>query len=510
MRHKIIMVYPQLGMSGSFVMHAPIGLLYAASRLVRRGMEVVVFDARLHGRNWKERLGELLNGETLAVGVSVMTGKPVRSAMEIGEFVKQADPGIKVVWGGPFATFHPEYILRDDPNCDFAVSGYGAVPFERLVDCMLEGRTPEDVPGVFYRQDGGTRFTPADWSRHEFIDWRDIPYQLIGNYDVYGQLDQGRRIFSLYSAMGCVYKCAFCSSPALYRKIEGKTWVPMPTLEVVDHIQHVVERYGAEYIYFIDDDSFVNLDHVEALIDEINRRGISVKLGFRGARINEIKRMSHEFLDKLSAAGTDILHVGAESGSDAMLKLVRKDCTAQDILDINRKLAAHPDIFVFYNFIIGLPNETMQDLKATAALMLRLIEEHPRCIIGTPNMFRPLPGTELFEVARKEWGYEPPARLQDYAEVEVEGEFKVSWFSEQKKRFYQMLLITSYFVDDKITKMGTGDSTFYRIMRVLSRTYAPVARFRLRTGFTGLFIEGAMYRLASRLMRGSSHAGKAD
>ena len=74
---------------------------------------------------------------------------------------------------------------------------------------------------------------------------------------------------------------------------------------MIDHIEYVMERFGADFIYFIDDDSFVNLAHVEGIIDAIKARGLNIKLGFRGARINEIKRMSHEFLSKLADAGTD-------------------------------------------------------------------------------------------------------------------------------------------------------------------------------------------------------------
>lgn len=502
------MTYPLLGMAGSFVRHAPIGLLYAASRLVKRGVPVEVFDLRLHAGDWKEKLKARLTPETLAVGVSVMTGKPILSALEIGAFVKSVDPGIKVVWGGPFATFHPELILAHDPNCDFVVSGYGSAPFDELVRALEQGIAPAGIPGVFFRDGNRIAGTPADWSRHEFLDFRDIPYHLIPDYGAYGQLDQQRTIFSLYSAMGCAYKCAFCSSPALYGKIQGRRWAPYAVEEVAEHIRYVVDTYGADYIYFIDDDSFVSLEHVDAVIKAIGARGLPVKLGFRGARINEIKRMDHAFLDRLTRAGTDILHIGAESGSDRILKLVRKDCTVADILECNRKLAEHPEIFLFYNFIVGLPTETLQDLKGTARLMHALIEGHPRCIIGTPNQFRPLPGTELFQLARQEWGYVPPADLKGFTEIEVEGNFELPWFSKEFKRFCDMLLMTSYFVDDKINKLSTGKTAFYRLMRAVAVLYSPVARFRLRHAFAGLLAERVAYNVLSRLMAGSQQAGR--
>lgn len=501
-RNTVIMVYPQLGMAGAFVKHTPLGPLYAVTEVVKQGYRVVVFDARLHPEDWEERLRALLGPDTLCVGVSVMTGSPILGAVRVGEIVKAADPEVKVVWGGPFPTFSQDAVLAGDPNCDYAVSGYGAKPFASLLDCIRAGRVPALIPGISWREDGAPRSTPADWTVHEFINYRDIPYQLIPDYSVYGQLDQDKRIFSLYSAMGCAYNCAFCSSPALYNKIKGKRWQPFPTQEVVDHIAHVVEHYGADYIYFIDDDSFVSIPHVEAIIDEINRRGIKVKLGFRGARINEIKLMSHEFLDKLADAGTDMLHVGAESGSDRILNLVRKNCTVADIIECNRKLARHPNIQIFYNFIVGLPTEEVDDLKATARLMLQLVDEHPGAIIGNPNMFRPLPGTELFDLAVKEWGYAQPRTLREFAAVEVEGTFAPSWLSARHFQYCRLLNVASYFIDDKIGKTTHGGTLFYRLAKVLSDLYAPFAKARLRHNFPYLLFEDALFRLASRMLAG--------
>jgi radical SAM superfamily enzyme YgiQ (UPF0313 family) len=252
----------------------------------------------------------------------------------------------------------------------------------------------------------------------------------------------------------------------------------------------------------------VDIRNVERIIDEIDRRGLHVKLGFRGARVNEIVKMDHPYLDKLSRAGTDMLHIGAESGSDRILELVRKNCTREDIVDINRKLAEHPQIFLFYNFIIGLPTETLDDLKATARLWLQLVDEHPKCLIGVPNIFRPLPGTELFELACQEWDYEPPKKLLDFTDLEVEGTFRAPWFSKEHNKFCDMLQITSYFIDDKIHKVTEGGNPFYRVLGVLSDLYAPIARFRLKHGYTGLFVERHLYRLASGLMTGMKQAGK--
>lgn len=507
-RSRIVMIYPKQGFSGLYVKHMPLSLLYASIGTVKAGYDVRIFDQRLHPEDWQDRLRALLGPETLAVGISVMSGSPIKNAIAIGSFVKSVAPSVKVVWGGPHATFHPGTILRDDPNCDYVVSGYASKIFLEMMDKVAAGEAPEGIPGISWRNPDGTiHCTPVDDRKFEFVDYRDIPYHLIDDYSPYGQLDSGEVIFSMYSAVGCPYQCSFCSSPAQYANIEGKRWVPLSVTDVVDHVAHVVERYGANYIYFIDDDSFPNLKHVEGIIDEIARRGLKVRLGFRGARVNEIKRMSDAFLSKLAAAGTDIMHIGAECGSDRILGLLKKNCTVADIVEINRKLARHPQIKAAYNFIMGIPSETMAELQATRDLMLQLVADHSNCIIFPPNKFRPLPGTELYSIAQDTWGYEMPSTLEAWANIEVESDAVSSgWYSAEMRRFFNLMLICSYFIDNKVARVTQGTTLFYKLMRLANRLYRPVALFRLRRGLSGWLLEYHAYRILTRLLTRAADA----
>ena len=505
-RKTIVLIYPQQGFSGNYVRHMPLSLLYAASEVVKSGWDVRILDTRVH-ENWQQRLADILaQGGTLCVGISVMSGRPIGHATEIGRYAKSLAPDVPVIWGGPHATFYPESIL-DEWSCDYVVSGYASESFDSLVQVTADNGTPDQIPGISWREGGVAKRNPAIETQFESIDYRDIPYHLIDDYSVYGQLESDQRIFSMYSALGCPYKCSFCSSPAQYASIKGKKWVPLQPKDVVDHIQYVVEKYNANFIYFIDDDSFPKLSHVESIIDEITRRNLPVKLGFRGARINELKRMSHAFLDKLAAAGTDILHIGAECGSNRILELIRKDCTVDDIVEVNRKLARHPQITAAYNFIMGVPSETLGELRQTAGLMLQLVNDHPNCIIFPPNKFRPLPGTELYDIAAKQWDYRMPETLAEWADIEVEANAKAGWYEPGVERMFNLMLITSYFIDNKIPRLTSGRTWFFKLARLVNTLYRPVALLRLRRGWSALLIEYVLYRWATRLMTKGEKAG---
>lgn len=492
-RNKILLVYPTLGMSGSLVQHMPLSLLYASIDSLKAGFDVDIVDVRLNPQCWEKDISSRISTDTMILGLSVMTGAPIRNALDISRWVKAEYPNIKVVWGGPHATFNGTEILAE-PSVDYVISGYGSMPLSRLARYLRgdEGeRKRSDIAGLIYR-DNGTIISVPPENRFEIIDYRDIPYHLIeADINRYGQLDSGDRIFPMYSVMGCPYRCTFCSSPAQYKNIKKK-YEPLSPKDVADHIEYVQKKYKATYIYFIDDDSFAILSHVDEIINEINRRGVKISLGFRGARINEIKKMSDDYLTKLANAGTNIMHIGAESGSQRILDLMNKNCTVEDIIEVNRKMARHPEIKTAYNWIVGLPGETLDDLGKTRELMLKLIEENPNAIVFIPNKFRPLPGTVLYELALKH-GYRKPQRSEDWIDMEAEGDYVPPWYSKELSNMINMMQVTSFFVDRKIFKVKTGNTLKFKIVRLLAMLYAPIAIFRVKHGVSSMLLEYKLF-----------------
>jgi len=499
-KKNIILVYPKMGPSGSLVQHMPLSILYASVDTLKAGYDVHLIDVRLNPNSWEQDMLTAINEYTLCIGISVITGTPIKNALEITQWTRNQFPQLPIVWGGPHATFNALEILSEKA-IDYVIKGYGSKPLSQLVEVFNHQsyQNLNKISGLAYRKNGSPYQVPPE-NCFEKINYNDIPYHLIKkNLNKYGQLDSDLKIFSIYSAMGCPYRCAFCSSPAQYKNMKKK-YDPYSTQEVVDHIEFVYLTFKANYIYFIDDDSFVCLDRIDKIIDEINKRKIKVKLGFRGARINEIKKMSDDFLQKLATAGTDILHIGAESGSQKILDLIRKDCTIKDIIDVNKKLARHPEIKCAYNWIVGLPGETLEDLKQTRLLMLRLIKDNPNALIFIPNKFRPLPGTELFDIALQK-GYQPPQHLDDWAKIEAESDYHPIWYTPEQIQHIRMMQVTSYFIDNKINKVETGKTFKYRFISCLASLYTPIARIRLKHGFSKLLFEHKIFNFAMKYFR---------
>ncbi|MBF0502704.1 MAG: B12-binding domain-containing radical SAM protein [Candidatus Riflebacteria bacterium] len=495
---EVLLIQPTMGITGEFALHPPLSLLYVAAGLKKNGFQPIIIDHRVHYDRWQISLLEQLARKPVYVGITVMSGAPIRHSIEVSQFVKQHSR-IPVVWGGSLATLAPQDILRE-PFVDFTVSGSGfssAWKLAQALQSLASGNDSDtifdDIPGLGFKRGKDFFFRPR-FHGFEHVPYQDIPYDLISDYSVYTQIGSRERIFPIYGAYGCPYQCAFCISPSMYRDYHQK-WMPLSPIEIADHIEFLMSRFGATEIYFYDDDSFVNPDHVRAFMTEIKRRGLKPRLSFRGARINEILTMNDAFLDDLADGGTHILHIGIESGSPRILKLFRKGVTVDDILEANRRLARNSRIIAAYNWILGTPSETPDDIAQTIKLITTLLKENPRAFIFQPNKFHPIPGTELASLAER-FGYRRPATLQAWIDEECEGEKIEPWYSKKTNSIIRMLQVTSYFIDRKPELLLEAKSAKNSLIKFLMRLYRPIARFRFRYRITAALWEYGVFQAA--------------
>ena len=102
-----------------------------------------------------------------------------------------------------------------------------------------------------------------------------------------------------------------------------------------------------------------------------------------------------EFTDALIRAYKDLpklvnhLHLPVQSGSNRILKLMKRRYTAEQYIDIIKKLRKYrPDISMSSDFIIGFPGETDEDFQATMQLIETIGFDHCFSFIYSPR-----PGT---------------------------------------------------------------------------------------------------------------------
>ncbi|MBF0294466.1 MAG: radical SAM protein [Magnetococcales bacterium] len=501
-----LLLYPRLGSMDSIIMELPLSIIYAAAESAKRGDDLKLLDLRREKGDWRQAIHPILQQGVRLVGISVMTGMPLASAREISRYVKEHFPHVPVVWGGPHPTVLPETIREE--FIDFLVRGDGSLPLADLIAALRSGQPDfAAIPGLSFKDGQGEAVHNPRATGFERIHYTDIPYHLLDvGSDDYQRLYKGERqkLFPIFTSVGCPYKCTFCVSPAIYKVINGKKWLPDPEDEVIEHIEFLIANYQVTHLSIIDDTSFVDLPRMGRIFRKIIARGLHLTLEFRGARINEIDRMDDDFLELMVAAGGRVIMVGVESASDRILKTMQKGITREQILRVNRKLARHPKLIPHYNFLYGSPGEQYEDLVETKDVVLQLLADNGNAYFGIGSDWKPIPGSVMLEVAEREFGYVGPKTLDDWIEIDTfdsTRKIRHPWYSDRFDNLVKLMQLSAFVIDDKLIKESRGNTTwFFRLVRLAARIYKPVAYFRMRHNLHHFMIEYSLYRILARLI----------
>lgn len=489
----ILLIYPQLGSFDQLFRDIPLSLIYAATDSVKNGFKVKILDLRLHSDDWQKQIDDHMTSGCSLVGLSVMTGHPIKTSLKISKYIK-SHYNTPIVWGGPHPTILPEQTLENE-NIDYIIRDWGSKALFQLIQ-WIKGYSNEleGVLGLGYKKNGKIILNPNQCN-FEMLDFRDLPYHLVDiTSNNYNRLNNGEVIFPIFTAVGCPYKCTFCMSPAVYKKIKGKKWIPYGADYVIGHIEYLFDKYDFRRLQVYDDDSFVDIDRMRKFIQKYIARGFHEKfvLDFRGARINELDKMDDAFLELMVQANVEMMAIGVESGSDMILKKMNKGISVEQIVRVNRKLARYTQLRPHYNFFCGVPEETLKSLNQTKELLLELVKENPNCYLGVGADWKPLPGSVMTERAVANFGLSLPKRLEDWSSIDSFDAKKIvhPWYTKKMNNMIKLLQISGQLLDNKIIDFRKNlRGVVGTLIYILSVLYKPILLFRLKHNFTSVLVE---------------------
>lgn len=377
-RRKIILYNPK---AEFFTM--PLALLAIGSALDPDVYEVVIIDGRLDV-DPVASLGPHLD-DALCLGVTVLTGAPISDALRVTRAAKQLRPRLPIVWGG----WHPSMFPREclgEPSVDVTVQGQGEETFAEIVDRLAAGRSLEGCPGCTARlADGRLQQNPArpllSVDRFRAHDYRLIPVER------YFEM-KGRRQLDFISSQGCNFRCAFCSDPFVY----GRKWVGLDPGAIGTRLDELWERYRFDDVNFQDETFFTRRDRVQSMADQFVANGSRFTWAAT-MRADQGMRLPEETWARCRQSGLRRLLVGVESGSEEMLKRIRKDITLEQVFHTAGKMRQH-GIAGIFPFIVGFPDEASDSVAASLVAAKRLRAMSPD--FSTPFFyFKPYPGSEI-------------------------------------------------------------------------------------------------------------------
>ncbi len=199
---------------------------------------------------------------------------------------------------------------------------------------------------------------------------------------------------------------------------------------VIKEIEHLIGRYDIDGLWFVDDTFTTNKNWLFEFCKEMNEHKIRIKWACH-ARVND---MSEDLLKEMKKAGCVQLDIGVESGSDKVLKVLKKGATAAMAKDAFAN-AKKVGLRTMASFILGNPTETYEDIEKTERLAKEI---RPDFTVFT--YLTPLPGTELYQLAVKDNLLYPEFDTQGYSwETSEYPVMKSNFSKEELKRIRSRL-----------------------------------------------------------------------
>jgi len=297
--------------------------------------------------------------------------------------LKERFPDLPVVLGGHQATFTAAETLRRFPQVDLIVQGEGELSFPRLVEALEAGRSPVGLDGVACRDNGEVRVSAIPALHHDLDQLGSPPYHLVPGLDQYQPHSLIKRA-NILTSRGCPFACTFCSVSRFWQR---KARFRSPAA-VVDELAMLQRDLGASFIEFNDDTFTVNRKYLTAVCEEIFNRGLEIEWLCR-ARVDTL---SEEIIVLLRRAGCTHVFIGAESGSERIIKSINKKINPAEVSRKVRMLSMH-GIETIVSFIYGFPEETAEDIALSAQLAMQCRQYGARWI--SFQRLTALPGTDI-------------------------------------------------------------------------------------------------------------------
>lgn len=294
--------------------------------------------------------------DCLVVGISIVCESQVLFALALAKIMREVlGQNVKVVLGGPWCTLTAPIIQKRPELFDLVdaiVVGEGETPLLHYCRAVINGEDIAAVPSLLYRHNKHVRVTePA-----APIDMATVPAPAFDLLDLSAYAEDKQEFhLPLQASRGCYYgRCRFCNYIRLNTSYRTK-----PARLMAQEMSFLSMRYNTSSFVFTDD--VMAPSYLRQLAEHILNEGLSV----RWTALTRIgPELNRELLTLLRSAGCWKMFFGIESGSQHTLDTICKGIT----LDMGRRVIDNTyaaGIIPAANFMVGIPGETVDDIKMT-------------------------------------------------------------------------------------------------------------------------------------------------
>jgi len=336
----------------------PLGLLYVGGALRKAGFGVALYDAMSRFHTHEEVRATLRRERPDVVFVSCITAT-TPDGLDVCRMAKEEIPGVLTVMGNTHPTFMYEEVL-DDCAVDVVVRGEGEETGVELLQAWASGGDLAAVPGLAFRRDGRVVATPP----RAFIpdlDTLEPAWDLTPWKEYSYRPKPGSTLAVVSSSRGCKQHCSFCSQRLFWQE----SWRGVSAERFVDQLQDLRARFGVNVVMLADEIPSLDRERWMRILNLLIERDLGTTLLLE-TRVDDILR-DEDLLPLYRQAGVEHIYVGVEAVNQATLDLFKKDALVEHGKRAIDLINAHA-IISETSFVMGMPEETREDMERTIAL----------------------------------------------------------------------------------------------------------------------------------------------
>jgi radical SAM superfamily enzyme YgiQ (UPF0313 family) len=371
--------------------YPPLGLLYVSAYLKREGHEVSLFDGTFSELSDFRRVLARERPALVGIYANILT---VRATALMIEEARRA--GATVILGGPDPSADPETYLG--AGADLVVLSEGeltaaelALRFERTGGGVPFRKELPGVAGITFLENG-ERVTSSPRALIRDLDALPLPDREGLDLEPYltaWKKRHGASSLTFVTSRGCPFHCTWCSKAVFGDGLRKRSVGP-----VLDELRLLREQYGVDQVWIADDVFSIDRRWTKTFCRSVVEAGLTTPFECE----TRVDVVNQEVLDLMAAAGCRRIWFGAESGSDKVLREMKKGF---DLEEIHRAVAMtrRAGISIGMFLMVGYPNEKRADVLESARMLRQVRPDE----YGVSIAF-PIKGTPFYERVKDEIG----------------------------------------------------------------------------------------------------------
>ncbi len=360
----------------------PLNLAYLAAIAEKNGHVVQLIDGEAEGLTSSEIIDRIKEFSPDLIGLTATTPMFHIAAELARKLKKHLD--IPIVVGGPHVTFFREEIFYE---CfDYFVIGQCENTFELFLNKIADKGDLKTIPGLLLRENNINIFTGAN-QQITALDDVPFPARHLLKLDLYriGTLNGKKQYTSIMASRGCPFKCVFCSTSIYGKRVRRRS-----IENVVAEIKQVMNDFGIDHFYFLDDTLTLDREYILGFCDEVEKQ----KLQFTWEGGTRANLVDAELIARMARCGFMRINFGLESADLEVRKIIKKEVPLESYIIAN-ELTNEAGIETMNSVMLGLPGDTYESIERTISFVrnARALKH------ATFGIAIPYPGSEMYEMA---------------------------------------------------------------------------------------------------------------